>query len=179
MVGQAKLPDLVGMLHAARLEDVQAAVALAAPLKYLQQEPGVHQRRNAQLGMLQSPADDGQVGTEGGNTLHLQEIDQPGEHRLDFQLAGRGAQIGNRIKNDDGRIEPFDGLVHSHQVHLQSVESRPGVAEFQQAFSHPLRQVEADGVHVADDLVPGFLEGEIEAALAAPAGGVDEVGGHA
>ena len=70
-------------------------------------------------------------------------------------------------------------LVHGHQMHLQPVQGRAGVAEFEQTLFHPLFQVDADGAHVADDLVAGLLEGEIEAALAAPAGGVDEMGGHA
>ena len=40
----------------------------------------------------------------------------------------------------------------------------------------PGRQVQADGAHVADDLVLGFLEGQVEAALALPADGVGEIG---
>ena len=46
-------------------------------------------------------------------------------------------------------------------------------------FSIQRLEVEADGAHVAHDLARRLLEGEVEAALAAPAGGVGEVGGQA
>ena len=46
-------------------------------------------------------------------------------------------------------------------------------------FFEPGRQVQADGAHVADELALRLLEGEVQAALAAAAGGVGEVGGQA
>ena len=46
-------------------------------------------------------------------------------------------------------------------------------------FFDPRLQVEADRAHVADDLALRLLEGEVEAALAAAAGGVGEVAGEA
>jgi len=39
-------------------------------------------------------------------------------------------------------------------------------------FLHPWFQVDADGPHVADDLVPRFIKSEIETALPTPAGGI-------
>ena len=61
------------------------------------------------------------------------------------------------------------------QVHLQAVGGGAGGVEAQQALLQPGRQVEADGAHVADHLAFRLLEGEVQAALAAAAGGVGEV----
>ena len=55
-VGEQELADLVGVRHAARLQDVQAAVALAAQLDVAQQQPGVDERGDADVGLLQARA---------------------------------------------------------------------------------------------------------------------------
>src|SRR5438132_564451 len=52
MVRQLELADLVRVRHAARLQDVNPAIALTAALDALEQKPGVHERRDAHLGLL-------------------------------------------------------------------------------------------------------------------------------
>ena len=47
--------------------------------------------------------------------------------------------------------------------------------KLQQAFLHPRLQVDADGTHVAHDLVGRFFEGKIQDTLAATAGGIGKV----
>ena len=47
--------------------------------------------------------------------------------------------------------------------------------ESQESAVHPFLQVDADRAHVAHDLRGRFLEREIQAALAAPAGRIDEM----
>jgi len=42
----------------------------------------------------------------------------------------------------------------------------------EETLLHPLGEIDADGVHVPDDLVGRFLEGKIQASLTAPTGGV-------
>ena len=51
--------------------------------------------------------------------------------------------------------------------------------KLEDATLDPLLEIEADRPHVADHLLGRFLEQEREAALAAPAGGVGEVGEQA
>ena len=62
--GQQELADLVRVRHAARLEDVEPAVALAAELDVAQQQPGVDQRGDADLGLLQRVAAVRQAGEQ-------------------------------------------------------------------------------------------------------------------
>ena len=52
VIGQHKLPRLIRMLHAARLDDGQRAGALARLLQVAQHQPGVDQRGDADLALL-------------------------------------------------------------------------------------------------------------------------------
>src|SRR4051794_19772658 len=51
--------------------------------------------------------------------------------------------------------------------------------EFQKPFVDPRIEIDADRAHIADDLPGRFLESEIQAALAAPAGRIYEMRRHA
>jgi hypothetical protein len=53
IAGNQKLPNLIGMSHAARFEDIHRPGALAAKLDVTQQQPRVHQRRDVYIGLLQ------------------------------------------------------------------------------------------------------------------------------
>ena len=63
-------------------------------------------------------------------------------------------------------------------MHLEAMHRRPRRVEAQQPALQPRLQVDADGAHVAHDLLLRFLEGEVQAALAARAGAVGEVSGE-
>ena len=78
------------------------------------------------------------------------------------------------------RLEVLDGLMGGGQVHLQPVDA--SAAPPRTAASplvHVLLEIQADGLHVPHDLVGRFLEGEVQALLAAAAGRIDEVRGQA
>ena len=53
VIGQQELADLVRVRHAARFQDVHAAIALAADFDVVQQQPGVDQGRNVKLALLE------------------------------------------------------------------------------------------------------------------------------
>ena len=167
------------MGHAARLEDVQAATALAAALDVAQQNPGVHQRGNGALRGLKRAASAGQIGEQGRDLVHLQEVNDPQQHGANLLLRGHHAEIGDGVYHHDLGFELLDQVVHGHQVHFQAVHGATRRLEPQQAALHPGLQVQADGAHVAHDLARRLLEGVVETALPPPAGAVGEVSGHA
>src|SRR5262249_55899404 len=76
-------------------------------------------------------------------------------------------------------LELLYQLVDRHQVHFETVEAGSRRVELQPALLDPRLEVQANRAHVAGDLPGGFLEGQVQAALAALARGVGEVGGHA
>src|SRR3954468_12057025 len=53
-IGEQEFADLVGVRHAAGLQDVHPAVALAPQLDVPEQDPGVDDRRDAEVGLLQA-----------------------------------------------------------------------------------------------------------------------------
>ncbi len=73
-----------------------------------------------------------------------------------------------------------DMLVHRRQVHLQARERWAGRRRKRSSpFLIQARRSRPIDAHVADDLALRLLEREVQAALAAAAGGVGEVGGQA
>ena len=121
----------------------------------------------------------GQAREQGRDPLGLEEVDQPHQHRLGLDGRAGAEERGDRVHDHHAGLELVDQLVEAGQVRFQAVGAGAGGVETQQAFLRPGRQIQADGAHVADELALGLLEGEVQAALAAPAGRVDEVGGQA
>ena len=78
----------------------------------------------------------------------------PAEERLEIgsMIDGLGPELG-------------DQLVHLDEVPLEPVERRPRRLDPEQALLDPGLEVDPDRAHVADDLGPRLLEGEVEAAL--------------
>jgi hypothetical protein len=48
-----------------------------------------------------------------------------------------------------------------------------------QPLFYPRFEINSQRAHISDDLVPGFFEGEIQGAFAAPAGRIGELRGNA
>src|SRR3989339_1172931 len=117
----------------------------------------------------------GQVGKQAGDLPVLEKIHQAHEDRLHFVVAGHNGQVGNGVHDYRAGLKFVDQLVDHGQVHLQAVEGGTGGMEFEYSLFDPGLQVKPDGAHVADDLVLGFLQGQVEATLAPAAGGVGEV----
>src|SRR4030095_4961852 len=80
-----KLPNLVGVRHAARLQDPYAAIAFSVAFDVAQQNPGIHQRRYTDLRLLESASPLRQAGEKGGDLMRLKKIDQAAQHRFQFQ----------------------------------------------------------------------------------------------
>ena len=98
---------------------------------------------------------------------------------LERQIADRKSQLANLTSSPsmekralDMGFERIDHLVKSGQMHLKAVKRGPGRMKLEKPFFHPLLEIDADGVHVPNDLAGRFLEGKIEAALTALAGAV-------
>ena len=82
---------------------------------------------------------------------------------------------GNRIDDHGRRLEAHDVAMHAGDVHFEPEQAGTRGLAFQQAGVDPGCQVDADGAHVAHQLGRRFLEGEIDATIAAPARGFGEM----
>ena len=153
------------MRHPARLDHVETAVALAAELDRAQEQPGVDQRRDADLGLLPLLTAFRQRGEHGGDLVGLEEIDQAHHHRRRVVQGPRLGEVADRIDHHQARLELADLPVHQRQVHLEAVCGRPPGYETEQTLLDPLMKIDPDGRHVADDLALRLLEREVEAAL--------------
>ena len=93
------------MRHATRLQDVHAAITLAAELDIAQQQPGIDERRNARLALFLYTATVREAGEHRGNLTRLQEIDQPHHHGLGLGLRAGFQKIGDRVDDHHVRLE--------------------------------------------------------------------------
>ena len=100
-------------------------------------------------------------------------------------IAWTSANVPTVIRLVTGSRTVTDGLksatmlVHRDQMRLEAVARRAVGVKLQQAGGHPGLEVDADGPHVPQELLRGFLEQEAQAAFAAAAGGIEEVGREA
>jgi hypothetical protein len=85
-------------------------------------------------------------------------IDQAREHRLDVGERADGHEVGHRVDHGDSRPEVRHDLVHRHEMGFQTVPRRAVCVKLQQPRLHPRIEVDADGEHVAEQLLWGFLE---------------------
>ena len=136
----------------------------------------IHQGGQAIFGFVPRPVRRGQVREHGRDAPDLKEVDHAHERGMD--LDGRAAKGRDRIDDDRGGREALDLAQHQGQVHLEAVEARPRRLEAQQAGIDVPAEIEADRAHVAHDLGRGFLEGEVDAAFAAPARRIREMRGE-
>ena len=143
-------------------------------LEVLERYPGIHQGGDAPLAFVHHRAGTRQAGEHGGNPLRLADVGETHENRVN--IGRRPAKSRDRIDHDDRRLEPFDVAVHPGEMHLEPVEARPCRLEAERIAVEMRLEVDSHRTHVADDLVGRFLEGEVEASLAAAAGRVHERG---
>ena len=166
------------MGHAAGLEDVEQAVALAVEFDVADEEPGIHDGRDADVGAFLVAGGGGEGGEDGGDLFGFEIVDEAGEHGVDFAFAAGGAEeVGDGVEDAGGGLEVGDVLVDHGEVHFEAVGGGAGAEEFDEAFLFVLCEVEADGGGVAEDLGFRFFEGEVEAAFAALRGFLSEVAG--
>ena len=158
------------MGHAARLENVERTAAFAASLHVAYQEPGIHQRGNADLALLGVIAAGGQAVEEGGSFLRFQEIDQAGQHGRDVGGRAGGDEVGNWVHNHHGRLHLAHELLNGDKVHLEAPIGGTMGMELEQAAFEVAIEFDTDGPHVADDLRGRFLESEIKGLFATGAG---------
>src|SRR5262249_57887872 len=93
LFAEHEFADLVGVGHAPRLEDVDAAVALAAQLNVAQEQPGVDEGGETDIGGLQRAAGGGQVQEQSRNLCCLEEIDQADQYGAGLKEGARGHQV--------------------------------------------------------------------------------------
>lgn len=179
IVSQQEFANLVGMRHASCLADIEAARPLAGQFEVAQQEPDIHQRGDADRGRFGHGIAGRQGVEQRGDAARLEQVDQADQHQLDRFIIRRRAERTDRIHDDDVRLEFIDQGQNGGKVGFQPGRRRTRSMEAQPVSAAPLRQLEADRGHVALDLVRRFLKRDIQATLAAPAGGVDQVGGDA
>ena len=178
MVGELELTNLVRVGHPARLEHVEPAVSLAARFDVPHQEPGIDERGEPDLAPLERVAM-GEVGEERGDLVALEHVHEPHQHRLGVRGAPDRNEVADRVHHHRFRREGADQLVHHGQVRLETVTRRPFRMDAKLSLRHERLEVEPDRAHVADDLLRRLFEGEIQGALAAPAGLGGEMGSDA
>ncbi len=158
LVGELVLAQLLGMVHATRLQQADHAVALAVGLDILERDPGVHQRRYAAVVLAHLVAWRRQAGEKCGDPAALADVGQP--HQGGVDLERRAAERRNRIDHQRLRLELLDVAIHPRQVHLEAEQAGPRRLEPQQAGIDVTLQIDPDRGHVAHDLVGRFLERE-------------------
>ena len=154
LVGEQELADLVGVGHAAGLEDVEDPVVLAVALHGLDQEPGVDQRRDLLVGLGRARRSEFRLVNSAVTPLRLQEVDLAGQHRGHVAPGADAQEVGDRVHDDDGGVELADQLLHGEQVRLEAEQAGAEAVELEQAGVHPLLQVDAHRRHVPHDLAP-------------------------
>ena len=106
------------MRHAAGLDHVEYAVALAIALKVLEQNPRIHERGHGGFALLQGVAAVGEAGEERGDQAGFEVVDQAGDHAFALGVGARAHQAGDGVHDDDVRLEGGDFLEHRREMHL-------------------------------------------------------------
>ena len=110
------------------------------------------------------------------DVLHLQEVDRPGQHARTSRLRAHRQQVGDRIDDHDRRAQ----LPRRRGASSARCVSRPkrdgrSAWNWSRPFVDPRREIDPARPHVAQHLLRRLLEEEVQAALAAAAGGIDKV----
>src|ERR1044071_3255550 len=98
--------------------------------------------------MLRGFPAESETGTQGGDLLSLEEIDQPDEHRLDFSGIPNGVKIGERVYDNGTGLEIGDKVVDSDEVHLQSVDIRPDSMKTEEILTRKTAKINDDDTHL-------------------------------
>src|SRR5262249_5296100 len=163
------------MRHAARLQAPDTGVALAVAFNTAQENPCVHQRRNADLGLLEGTSSLREAGKKSSNLVRFEKIYQAGQHRLDFQRISQRDVTRNWIDDYNSRLGLDNKFMHPQQMHFQPMKRGAGRVEPQQPFFDPGTEVDADGTHIPHDQIRTSFRAKVDAALALPASGIDEM----
>src|SRR5262249_42867358 len=104
VVRENELANLVRVSHAPRLEHPDTAVALSVAFDAAQENPSIHQRRNADLRLLEGTSSLRQAGKKGRNLLRFEKIYQAGQHRFDFQSVAQRNVTRDWVDDDNFRF---------------------------------------------------------------------------
>jgi len=178
MRSQKKFAKLVGMRHAARLQNVQGAVALATQFNGANEQPGIHDGGDLHVGFLDGfPPEVRFVRKPVTSRCFRKSMRRINNGVCVAQVASLD-QAADRIDHDDLRLEVVNNLVNDRQVHLKTEERGPAGMKLKQVFLAPLGEVDADRLHVSHELPGRFLEGKINATFPPAAGGIDKLRGQ-
>src|SRR5262249_39982216 len=100
------------MRRATGLEHPDTSIALAVAFQAAQENPCVHQGGDADLGLLESRSPFDKTGKKSGDLVLLKKIDQPSQHRFDFESVAQRNVAGDWIDDDDSRFDLRCQLVH-------------------------------------------------------------------
>ena len=117
-----------------------------------------------------------QSGDQDCDLIHLQKVDQAGQHRFDIEQVPYADEVCDWVNDHNSGFKLIDRLVHRQEVSLQTVDRRPLRMEFQKSFRHPGLKVYPDRAHIADNLCRRFLESEKDTPLSAATGSIDKRG---
>src|SRR5262245_48495166 len=163
------------MRHATGLQHPDTTVAFAVAFNTAQENPGIHQRRNADLRLLEGTSSLREAGKKSSNLVRLEKIYQAGQHRLNFQRISQRDVTSNRIDDYNSRLGLGNKFMHPQQMHFQSMKRGAGRIEPNQPFFDPWTEVDADGKHIPHDQIRTFFRGKVDAVLAPATGGIDKV----
>ena len=142
VVGDQKLADLVGVVHAARLDHVHDPIDLAVAMNGLDDDSGVGERLDQLFGQrpIRLAA---QAGEHGRDASLLQEVDLSDQHFGD-DVSGCGVQhIRDWIDDHHRGIEFGHDALHRKEVRLE-VDQAAYAMDLQGARIEPLLQIDAN-----------------------------------
>jgi len=153
MVRQGEFADLVGMGHPAGFQDIQPAGAFSVVFQIPYQQPGIHERGDADFGGFWIVRFGGQTREDGRDLMALQKVDEPGQHRLRLRCRPDVHQIRHGIEHDRPGLKVRDLPMDSGEMHFEAPQMRARRVIPQEAPLHPLTEVEPDRPHVAENLL--------------------------
>ena len=178
-VGKDQLALLIGVLRAARFDDRQRAVALAAVERIRDLDPGVRDCRNVQCRGFQTGVGAfEQAGEEHGDACVAAKVDEPLGDGARCQSAAHAGERRERVDGDAARTVRGDVAFDAHEMLFRGRRLRADRFHPQQAAREMGREVHAHRGEVADDVAGVFIERDEERPLAAPAGRFDEGAGE-
>src|SRR5580765_4364538 len=95
-----ELANLVRVRHAARFENEQTAISLAAAFEIAQQQPAIHKRRNPYSRLFGRVRRLGEAGEQRSDLLGFEVIYQPGQHRSRLHWCSYDRQVRDGIQHD-------------------------------------------------------------------------------
>lgn len=175
---QVHFADLVGVTHAAGFDHIERSISFTGGFNLEKVNPGVDHGRDFEVRRFAVIVVDGDVGEYAGDAFALEVVDEPDEQRMHFIGGACPPEITQGIDGNNFGIERVNITEHGDEMGFESRVAGSAGVNFEQALVDARAEIDSNRVHVAHDLVGGFLEGKENAPFAALTCGFHETRGY-